>query len=122
MRVLRNAGRVQDGRGAQGSGQLQELLQSVLLHRFHKELVILQGKATRSLTRQERAARSHRSGSMGSPEHTAQTGSQHGRQSHGGRQGEAGTAPHSAAPLPTVTQSPPAWVLLFTSHRAPNAR
>lgn len=52
MRVLRNAGRVQDGRGARGSGQLQELLQSVLLHCFHKELVVLQGKATRLLTRQ----------------------------------------------------------------------
>lgn len=39
--------------GKQGSGQLQELLQSVLLHSFHEELVILQGNATGSLTRQE---------------------------------------------------------------------
>lgn len=78
MRVLRNAGRVQDGRGAWGSGQLQELLQGVLLHGFHKKLVILQGKATRSLTRQEGAACSQRSGSTGSPKHAAQTGSQHG--------------------------------------------
>lgn len=46
MRVLRDAGRVQDERGARGSGQLQELLQGVLLHCFHKELIILQGKAT----------------------------------------------------------------------------
>lgn len=53
MRVLRNAGRVQDERGAWGSGQLQELLQGVLLHRFHKELIILQGKATWLLARQE---------------------------------------------------------------------
>lgn len=53
MRVLRNASRVQDKMGARGSGQLQELLQGVLLHCFHKELVILQGKATWLLTRQE---------------------------------------------------------------------
>lgn len=45
MRVLRNAGRVQDERGARGSGQLQELLQGVLLHCFHKELIILRGEA-----------------------------------------------------------------------------
>lgn len=45
MRVFRNAGRVQDRRGAQGSGQLQELLQGILFHCFHKELVILRGEA-----------------------------------------------------------------------------
>lgn len=41
MRVLRNAGRVQDRRAARGSGQLQELLQGVLLHSFHEELIVL---------------------------------------------------------------------------------
>ena len=56
MRVLRNAGRVQDGRGARGSGQLQEFLQGVLFHRFHKELVILQGKATGLLANKRHAA------------------------------------------------------------------
>lgn len=38
--MLRNAGRVQDGWRACGSGQLQELLQGVLFHCFHKELII----------------------------------------------------------------------------------
>ena len=118
MRVLRNASRVQDGRGARASGQLQELLQGVLLHRFHKELVILQGKTTRSLTRQERAVRSRRPGSTGSPEHTAQTGSQRGdshREDDWAKQGQPCTAP-----LPTVTQRPPARVPFFTSRCAPN--
>lgn len=57
MRVLRNAGRVQDGRGARCSGQLQEFLQGVLFHRFHKELVILRGEATGLLANKRHAAR-----------------------------------------------------------------